>query len=347
MRLPRVSARKLARGVVVSLLILAALGALGNNVMLRMPGRSHRGPLPPLTADQAALRDDLRRDVAALAGEIGPRCVAEAPRGLDDAAANLDAALVRAGYAPERQKFTAHGHTCVNLEAGRKGAVRPGEIVVIGAHYDSCGDTPGADDNASGVAALLALARAFAPPAPPPARTLRFVFFTNEEPPDFQRSTMGSLVYARGCKARGDRVVAMLSLETVGYYTDAPGSQHYPAPFGLLFPSTGNFIGVIGDVSSRRLVREALGSFRHHARFPSEGAALPASIDGVDWSDHWSFWQAGYPAAMVTDTAPFRNPHYHAPTDTPDRLDYDRMARVVDGLRAVVADLSEGSGASP
>ena len=339
---PRLPGRKARRWLAVVLLALVALGAGAHSVMIRMPGTSFRGPLPPLTAGQITLRDDLRRDVEALSVGIGPRCIGVAPEGLDAASKSLGEALHRAGYAVTWQAFEAHGHPCVNLAVERPGASRPGEIVVIGAHYDSCGATPGADDNASGVAALLALARAFAPKGPEaaPARTLRFVFFANEEPPDFRKETMGSLVYARACKRRGDRIVAMLSLETVGYYSDAPGSQHYPQPLGLMYPSTGNFLGFVGDISSRGLVRDCVASFRRSARFPSEGAALPAATPGVDWSDHWSFWQVGYPAAMVTDTAPFRNPHYHERTDTPDRLDYGRMARVVEGLRRVVADLA-------
>ena len=333
--------RKTRRWLAAISLAMLGLGVCAHATMIRMPGRSFRGPLPPLTADQSTLRDELRRDVMTLSKTIGPRCIGVSPEGLDAAARSLEKALTRGGYAVKRQEFAAHAHTCVNLEVERPGSSRPGEIVVIGAHYDSCGATPGADDNASGVAALLALAHAFAPGGPGPRpRTLRFVFFANEEPPDFQRETMGSLVYARACKRRGDEVVAMLSLETVGYYTDAPDSQHYPQPLGRLYPSTGDFLGFVGDISSRALVRRSVASFRRHARFPSEGAALPSEIPGVGWSDHWSFWQVGYPAAMVTDTAPFRNPHYHARTDTPDLLDYGRMARVVEGLRGVVADLA-------
>ncbi|MCI0362486.1 MAG: M28 family peptidase, partial [Phycisphaerales bacterium] len=196
-----------------------------------------------------------------------------------------------------------------------------------------------ANDNGSGVAATLALARAFAESKPD--RTLRFVLFANEEPPYFQTENMGSLVYAKRCRERGENTVAMLSLETIGYYSDAPGSQTYPIkPIGWVYPTTGNFIGFVGNYNSRKLVRQAIKSFRAHAQFPSEGGALPGWIPGVGWSDHWAFWQAGYPAIMLTDTAPFRYPHYHSIHDTPDKLDYDRMARVVDGLRPVVADLA-------
>jgi len=151
---------------------------------------------------------------------------------------------------------------------------------------------------------------------------------------------MGSLVHARASRARGDRIVAMLSLETMGYYRDQPGSQAYPAPLGLFYPSTADFIGFVGNWKSRHLVRESVRFFREEARFPSEGGATFGSIPGVGWSDHWAFWQAGYPALMVTDTAPFRYPHYHQPNDTPDKVDPERLARVVAGLTRVIARLA-------
>lgn len=152
---------------------------------------------------------------------------------------------------------------------------------------------------------------------------------------------MGSLVYAGRCKRLGDPIVAMLSLETIGCFLQAPGSQQYPLPvLDMIYPDAGNFIAFVGDFASRALIRRALGSFRRHAQFPSEGAALPASVPGVGWSDHWAFWQHGYPAFMITDTAPFRYPHYHTVRDTPDQLDYDSMARVVSGVEKVISELA-------
>ncbi len=132
----------------------------------------------------------------------------------------------------------------------------------------------------------------------------------------------------------------MLSLETIGYYSDESDSQHYPFPFSLIYPNTGNFIGFIGNISSRQLVRKSIRSFRSHTPFPSEGVAAPGWITGIDWSDHWSFWEEGYPAIMVTDTALFRYEHYHTMKDTPDRVNYDRTARVVMGLTRVITELA-------
>ena len=151
---------------------------------------------------------------------------------------------------------------------------------------------------------------------------------------------MGSNLYAARAQAQGKRIEAMLSLETMGYFTDQPGSQGYPFPFSLFYPDTGNFIGFVGNLSSRRLVRRAIGAFRVSTAFPSEGVAAPSGMEGVHWSDHWSFWEAGYPAIMVTDTAPFRYPHYHTATDTPEQLDYTGLARVTGGLAEVVEVLA-------
>ena len=196
----------------------------------------------------------------------------------------------------------------------------------------------GANDNASGVAALVEVARLLV--AKPLARSVRFVAFVNEEAPFFYTLDMGSHRYARRAHERGDNITAMLSLETIGYYSDAPGSQHYPFPFSFFYPDTANFIGFVGNLSSRSLVRCSLDAFRQYTPFPSEGLASPGWITGISWSDHWSFWQAGYPAIMITDTALFRYAHYHAPTDTPDKLDYNRTARVVNGLSYVVEVLA-------
>jgi hypothetical protein len=162
----------------------------------------------------------------------------------------------------------------------------------------------------------------------------------NEEPPYFRSPKMGSVIYARQCRERNEKVIAMLSLETIGYYRDEWGSQKYPFPFGLMYPSTGNFIGFVGNTSSRDLVLKVVSSFRRHVRFPSEGGALPGFIPGIGLSDQWAFWQQGYPGIMVTDTALFRYPYYHTPNDTPDKVQYERLARVVVGMEGVVADIA-------
>ncbi|MFZ5480544.1 MAG: M28 family peptidase [Myxococcota bacterium] len=217
--------------------------------------------------------------------------------------------------------------------------VLPGgpEILVVGAHYDSCGDTPGADDNASGVAVMLEVARLLEGRRFP--RTVRFVAFAREEPPDFQRPTMGSLVNAKVARERGDDVALMLSIESVGYFSDEPGSQAWPLGLGLFFPSTGNFLNVVGDLGSAGGVRRVAGLLREGS-LPIAASAVPAWVPGVDWSDHWSYWQHGYDAVMITDMPPFRNPHYHEPSDTPEKLDYERLARFTVALAAAVERLA-------
>jgi Zn-dependent M28 family amino/carboxypeptidase len=186
---------------------------------------------------------------------------------------------------------------------------------------------------------MLELARLYA--SVPPAVTLRFAAFVNEEPPFFMTEEMGSLVYARACRGRNDRIIAMYALETIGYYTEDPGTQEYPEPFHLLFPSIGDFIAMVANFRSATLLVRTIDAFRRQSSLPALGAPAPESVPGVSWSDHWSFWQQGYPAVMLTDTAPFRYPHYHAPTDTPDKLDYARMAALVHGMTSVIATMGE------
>lgn len=326
------------RAFLLRWLIIALVVGGGGNYVFRMPGRSHDQPLSPLTAGETELRDRLKSHVRTLAGEIGERNVWRYGA-LQAAAGYLEKELEGAGLAVADQSYTAEGKAVRNLEAELRGTSAPAEIILVGAHYDSVYGSPGANDNASGTAAVLEIARLLA--GRPFPRTVRFVLFVNEEPPFFKSGSMGSLVYAKRARQRGERIAGMLSLETIGYYSDAPRSQHYPFPLNFFYPSTGNFIGFVGNIGSRGLVRRAIETFRRTTSFPSEGAAVPGGITGVDWSDHWSFWHEGYPALMVTDTALFRYYHYHGPRDTPDRLDYERMARVTAGLARVVAELAE------
>lgn len=324
----------MAARTMIGIAVVGALLAAG--AMVAAKKRPHaKGRLG--AADPATVAS-LRHDVAVFCA-IGERSTL-LPENLSRAAELIEREFSAAGYEVERQTYDVvrDGARADNLIVELRGSSRPDEIVVIGAHYDSVTGTVGADDNASGVAALLALARRFREAKP--ARTLRFVAFVNEEPPHFQTETMGSWQYAKRAHERGEKIVAMLSLEAVGYYSDAPGSQQYPPPLSFFYPGRGNFIGFVANTGSRSLLRRSLRTFRRSARFPSEGAALPPVIREAGWSDQWSFWQFGYPALMVTDTAVFRNPHYHRPTDTAETLDYDRTARVVEGLLAVARELA-------
>lgn len=334
--------RRWGRTVVLgAAMVLCALVGGTWALMIRMPGRSYGGELPPLQEEEQAYRDELRRHVEHLAATIGERHAGR-PAALQQAGEYIAAELEKLELPVRRLPYEAAGQPFVNYEATVAAKALDADVIVVGAHYDSAIGTPAANDNASGVAALLVLAKkavSLGGFADSPNATVRFVAFANEEPPHFKRTAMGSLVYAKRCRDAGDRVVAMISLETIGYFRDEEGTQRYPFPLSLLYPSRGNFIAFVGDLSSRQLVRSLVGSFRQRASFPSEGAALPASIPGVGWSDHWSFWQQGFPAVMVTDTAPFRYPHYHTAEDTPDKVDFDRLTRVVMGLYSVLHDM--------
>jgi len=322
-------------GIVLVALALAVAGAV--YVVTVMPGHSFRGPLPALAPEESTLRDELRRDIAELAADSQGRNIHNAKR-LDAAGEFIAQELTAAGYSVEQQRFVAHGATCFNVIAELPGTSRAGEILVVGAHYDSVPGCPGANDNGSGVAALLAIARRCA--SQPGARTLRFVAFVNEEILHGPADCVGSMVYARRCRERGENVVGVISLETIGYYSDQPGSQRYPWPFSLLYPAQGDFIGFVGNLDSRAFVRDAAAAFRRNTQFPSEGAAMPSFVPDAGRSDQLAFWQQGYPGLMVTDTAPFRYPYYHTPQDTPDKLDYERMARVAAGLERTIRALA-------
>src|SRR5579862_1031121 len=325
---------------VAAAVVAIALGAAMVSVcrMTVMPLRSYQGNLPPLSKAQKEIAGRLSEHVKYLSTTVRERSFhfqGSLPLMID----YLRRQLSQMGYSAREQTYTVDGQPVGNLEAQLVGSDGGRETVVVGAHYDSVEGTVGANDNASGVAATLELARLSS--GSKPRRTVRFVFFVNEEPPFFQTEQMGSLVYARSLRHGGGHVTAMISLETIGFYSDAPGSQKYPPGLNLLYPSRGNFIGFVGNSESRDLVRQTVRKFRESANFPSEGIAAPANWPGIGWSDHWSFWQEGYPAIMVTDTAPFRYPYYHTVSDTVDKIDFERAARVVDGMRSVVASLAD------
>lgn len=294
--------------------------------------------LPPPDAELDALVQTLRRDVEVLADEIGPRCLLDRPEKLAQAASYIQRRMESLGYLVDRCEYSAWGHEVVNLAVQRLGPCRADQIILVGAHYDTVFGAPGADDNATGIAALLALAERFAQVQP--SRTLRFVAFANEEPPFFHTQAMGSFVYAQRCQRRGESISAMICLESLGYYDSRPGSQQYPLPLGDAAPSEGNFIAFVSNEESEPLLRHVADLFDQTGAFPWAAATLSEDVPGAAFSDQWAFWRQGYPAVMVTDTAMYRNPHYHTSNDTPDKIQWDRFARVVRGLEAVVRALT-------
>lgn len=294
--------------------------------------------------NERELSERLYTHVDRLAGLIGPRHLGR-PTHLEATATYIERELIGLGYSVERQTYEVEQTEVANLVVERPGARRAGEVVILGAHYDTVPTTPGADDNASAVAMLIEVARmlqrfTF-------QRTLRFVAFPCEEPPHFYTDTMGSQVYARQCRLGGERIVGMVCLEMVGYYSEEPNSQEIPPgiPRWLrwAFPTRGDFLAAVGNLRSWRLVWAFRRGFKRETRFPLFSIALPEIIWEIRLSDNSSFWDQGYPALMVTDTSFLRNPHYHAETDTPDTLDYARMAQSAIGVAGGIKRLARSA----
>jgi Zn-dependent M28 family amino/carboxypeptidase len=301
-----------------------------------MPASGSERSEPATVNDE--MQTALRTHVQRLAGDIGERNMFH-PQALSRAAAYIEQTWQIQGYSVERQEYQTRGETIANLAVSRAGTDPLAGIIVVGAHYDSVVGSPGANDNGTGVAALLEIARQLT--ARKLCRTVHLVAFVNEEPPFFKTASMGSRVYAKMARARGDDIRAIVCLETLGYYSDAPDSQHYPPLFNLFYPERGNFIGFVSDFRSRSLLKQAVAAFRVASDFPVEYLSTFSFIPGVDWSDHWSFWREDIPAVMVTDTAPYRYPYYHTSLDTVDKVSYPQLARVTDGLLAVVTALAQ------
>jgi hypothetical protein len=279
----------------------------------------------------------LRRDVIHLAEAIGPRNIYHYEN-LNEALRFIAKSFIRAGLRPILQTYFVKGKKFANIEVEILGTSRSDEILVVGAHYDTHKASPGANDNASAIAALLELARYFGSSKERPSRTLRLVAFTNEEAPFTRRKSMGSRVYASDCRRRGDKIVGMICLETIGCFRPEPGSQKLSLG-GRLLPTRGNFLALVGNTGSRRLLEEVEGALSRNSRIAFESVTLPQNVPGAFSSDHWSFWQEGFPAIMVTDTAPLRYDPYHTSSDTPEKVDYEWLDLVVEGLKNVIEDL--------
>lgn len=289
--------------------------------------------VPP--ADRAD-PERLRHWVSYLAGTIGCR-PATRPDLLHAVAERIAEGFQALGYSVAQQPVPSRRTTLANIIAAPgypASSASDQPLLIVGAHYDSVSRSPGADDNGSGVAGLLELARLLAAAAPP---GLRLVAFCPEEPPAYRTKAMGSYFYAQGLKKAKTRVAGMICLEMIGFFSDAPGSQSYPLPFmNIFYPDRGNFIAMVGNLRSIPWTRQVSKAFARATDLPVSTLNGPALIVGIDFSDHWSFNKFGYPALMVTDTAFYRNPHYHLPSDIPNTLDYTRAAKVVTGLAAAI-----------
>jgi Zn-dependent M28 family amino/carboxypeptidase len=310
--------------ILVFLFIVATLAACVSQPAVRAVGS------PDRAVDPAALE----RHVRMLSETLHPRSFENAAN-LDAVADYVLAGFKNAGARTDVQVYEVDGRAYRNVIA--RFGPETGALLVIGAHYDSCGDTPGADDNASGVAGLIELARALA--TTPPAHPVELVAYTLEEPPFFRTDDMGSYRHARALSEARREVRLMLSLEMIGFFRDAPGSQNYPVgALKLIYPGQGNYIALVGGYQDFDAMRRVKGLFKGASTLPVESINAPSSVQGVDFSDHASYWRFDMPAIMVTDTAFMRNPNYHQPGDTADTLDYARMAQVVRGVYAVAME---------
>ena len=316
--------------LVVAALVLAAIQPLLGR------SRAARSPVSAPVADGMPGR--LESHVRRLCEDLYPRDAGH-PENLDRAAAWIRGELERAGGRTSEQPYPVQGETYRNVIA----AFGPDteERIVVGAHYDTAGALPGADDNASGVAGLIELAGLL---GKTPRTRVELVAYSTEEPPWFGSRSMGSAIHAGSLAERRARVRAMICLEMIGCFRDEPGSQRFPAPgFGLVYPSRGNFILVTGKTDQGALVKRVKNAMGKATPLPVESLVAPAAVPGVDLSDHRNYWAHGYPAVMITDTAFYRNDNYHTAADTPETLDYRRMAMVVQGVHAAV--LAEAGGA--
>lgn len=289
-------------------------------------------PVPNLNIISSRLKDY----VYAFSHKIGNRDALGDYKNLLGAGDYITDEFKKYGYEVSFQEYKVWDRKVKNIIAVKKGSAYPEEVVVIGAHYDSCGN-PGADDNASGIAGLLELARMCSKVKL--KRTIEFIAFVNEEPPFFQTKDMGSLVFARQAKTENKDIKAALVLESIGFYSDKIFSQRYPPLIGLFYPNKGNYIAVIGNLKSTRLTKNVEKGFKRKTSFPIRSLTLDF-FPAASFSDHWSFWQTGYPAVMITDTAFLRNHNYHQASDTFETLNYERMADVLYGVENVIYELA-------
>lgn len=293
----------------------------------------------------ARAEDDLGKHVYGLSADIGKRNT-RYYENLERAAEYIKSEFRRYGYEPEEQVYTmevrrAEKRRFRNIIAVKEGGAEKDKVIVVCAHYDTYREAPGADDDTSGVAAVLELARRLR--GTDLAKTVKFIAFTNEELElAFEDMDMGSYRYAKAARARGENIVAVICVDMIGYFSDVPGSQQRPFPFNFFYPDKGNFIGFCSDTASYGLLKEAVAEFKKVSDVPVEYLSAPAPlVPQIMTSDNRSFWAFGYKSVWITDTCVYRNPYMHTVKDTHETLDYRRMAKVVDGIQGIVLKLAE------
>jgi Peptidase family M28 len=324
-----------AVGIFAAVITAAIAAALFYSIVF--PRQPFQGPLPALTNAEDVLVVRLESHVTAIASTAHN---IEHYSELEAAAVYIETTLRGFGFNPLAHVYQVRGRAVRNIEIVFEPAdTSPNPpCIVIGAHYDSADDAPGANDNGSAVAAALELARALIA-FKPASHRLRLAFWVNEEAPYGMTPDMGSWQHAKALKEAGETIEGMIALETLGYFSDEPGTQQFPAPFNYVYSNVGNFVAFVGLPGSRAFVRKTLAMFRSQTQFPSIGGVAPGFIEGIDLSDHWAFHQFGFPSMMITDTAPFRNPYYHQRDDLPENVDYESLARITAGLERMMRQL--------
>lgn len=323
--------RRIIRLMLLVVLIFLLL-LIGVWFWITQPLLSRASPNSERTVDPARLEAHVRK----LSIELGPRD-ADHLENLDRVAAYIKDEFSQTTAHVSEQAYSVPGKTYRNVVA--RFGPESAERIIIGAHYDTAGPLPGADDNASGVAGLIELARLLGRQQPP--IRVELVAFSLEEPPYFRTTGMGSSVHAESLRNQNVQVRAMISLEMIGCYSDAPNSQLFPVGvLSAFYPSRGNFIAVVGRLSDALLVRKTKSAMRNAAPLPVYSINAPRFVPGVDFSDQLNYWDAGYSALMITDTAFYRNRNYHTAQDTAEKLDYKRMAMGVEGVYAAVNELA-------
>jgi hypothetical protein len=323
--------------IVVATLLGLTFGVCLIGILLTGPIVIRLNPAIEIDVDVSPAR--LRANVETLSTDFSPRDSLH-PEKLEQAADWIGERFRAAGLEVEDQPYEAPGGTFRNVIARRTGFDDTRGVIIIGAHYDAFGGFPGADDNASGVAALLELADTL--PHGATRATHYFVAFGTEEPPYFRTDGMGSYVFAQSLKERDVDVAVMISLDMVGYFSDASDSQGFPfGPLAFLYPDTGNFVAIVGDTRSGRSIERVKRAMASTQAIDVHSFRAPTWVQGIDWSDHLSFRRLGYPAVLVTDTSFMRNPHYHKAGDSPSTLDYQRMSQVVVALHGVLWERRE------
>lgn len=288
-----------------------------------------------MSEGEIKIEQELNRIINDIAVGIGDRNY-QSYDNLTKTAHYIEKQFQNLGYEVKDQVYEINGQTFRNVIAEIPNNSE--EIMIVGAHYDSCFN-PGADDNASGIAGLIEIARLLK------NQTLKtkvqFVAFVNEEPPFFQTEDMGSTVYVKDLKDKSVKVKGAIILEMIGYYSDKRNSQKYPLLLSLFYPNKANFIAFVGNYPSKKFYNELKSNFKKNSDFPISGILAPGFIPSLSFSDHWSFWEEGFPAVMITDTSFYRNKHYHLESDLPATLDYKRMALVVHGLASAIIEIAE------